>query len=273
MAAFMSGSVFLCQESGFRKDDLYLEWETGIFREHQEKRYMNEGFFITGTGTEVGKTLVTGALLRCLVQKGRGLAVKPVQTGCECLESGLTAPDLEVCFKAVRDIPKSLELFCPIRFESPCSPHLAAELEGRDIDFENLVVSIVQKQSGCDWMVVEGAGGLLVPLTKNRTMLDLAGQLGLPIVMVVDNCLGAINHALLSISAVRKAGLPLAGIVMNNTSPPRDELDSQIRRDNTTTIATRGEVEVLAEVPYLPDFSADNPNHWEICACALEGFV
>lgn len=120
---------------------------------------------------------------------------------------------------------------------------------------------------------MEGAGGLLVPITKDRTMLDLAGELGLPILLVVDNCLGAINQALLSILAVRNAGLPLAGVIMNSTTPARDELERRIRCDNTATIAAWGEVDILAEVPYIPDFSADNPACWETCVRALEGFV
>jgi dethiobiotin synthetase len=85
--------------------------------------------------------------------------------------------------------------------------------------------------------------------------------------------LGAINQALLSILAVRNAGLPLAGVIMNSTSPARNELEERIRSDNAETIAVCGEVEILAEVPYIPDFSADNPSNWETCERALESFA
>jgi dethiobiotin synthase len=231
-------------------------------------------FFVSGTGTDVGKTMVTAGLLRCLSRKGKGLAVKPVQTGCENREAGLVvAPDLELWNKAVRDCSPAPSLFCPVRLKAPCSPHLAADMEGISLNFEDLISSINEKRQGFDWMVVEGAGGLLVPLNLNHTMLDFAAALELPVLLVIDNHLGAINEALLSVLAVRHAGLPLAGVVMNNTSLPASELEKSIRRDNVKIIGERGRVKIIAEIPYLTDFSADDPASWKTCSRALSGFL
>ena len=225
---------------------------------------MDKGFFVTGTDTGVGKSVVAGTLLRRLARRGRTLGVKAVQTGCGGCGGEGAAPDLELWEKAVADCRPRPELFCPCRLEAPCSPHLAARLEGIEIDLESLVRQIGERRDGRDWTVVEGAGGLLVPIQGQKTMLDLARMLKLPILLVADNRLGAINHTLLSLAAIRSAGLEPAGVILNTTSAPGNEMDQAIRCDNREAIAGLGNVAIRAEIPFLPGFSPDSPQHWKI---------
>ncbi|MBN1142643.1 MAG: dethiobiotin synthase [Deltaproteobacteria bacterium] len=232
---------------------------------------MGEGFFVTGTDTGVGKSVVAGTLLRRLARRGRTLGVKAVQTGCGGCGGEGAVPDLALWEKAVADCRPRPELFCPCRLEAPCSPHLAARLQGIEIDLESLVRQIGERRGGRDWTVVEGAGGLLVPIQGPKTMLDLARMLKLPILLVADNRLGAINHTLLSLAAIRGAGLELAGVVLNNTTAAIGDLEKTIRAENAEAIRGLGPVDILAEIPFLPDFSPGRNGDWRCREEALGG--
>lgn len=230
------------------------------------------GFFITGAGTSVGKTIVCAGLLRKLSRQGRGVAIKPVQTGCERIGDNWRAPDLELWRRASFSLPAPPELYCHVCLGRPASPHLAAALEGLTIDTEDLATAVEAKLQVHPWAIVEGAGGLLTPITHAFTILDLIVRLNLPVLLVVDNRLGAINNALLSLQALRQAGASVLGMVFNETSPCRDELEEQIRGDNRRTIQELGNISILAEIPHIFDFSADNPAHWEQIDRAWENF-
>lgn len=230
-----------------------------------------KGFFITGTDTGVGKSVVTAALLRLLARRGRVLGVKAIQTGCQRHEGEWLAPDPELWKIALADVDPTPEIFCPCRLEVPCSPHLAARLAGIEIDMEALAEDIRQRSKGCDYVLVEGAGGLLVPIRGEKTMLDLAVGLALPVLLVADNRLGMINHALLSLAALRCAGLQPAGVILNNATPVQNDLDSVIRSDNRETIRALGQVAIRGEIPYIPNFSPGNRKQWEIWEHCLEG--
>ncbi|NLC70868.1 MAG: dethiobiotin synthase [Desulfuromonadaceae bacterium] len=231
---------------------------------------MAKGFFVTGTDTGVGKSMVTAALLRRLARRGRVLGVKPVQTGCERRGGEWCAPDPELWKRALADVTPTPDLFCPWRLEAPCSPHLAARLQGVEIDVAVLTDDIRQRRDGYDFVLVEGAGGLLVPIQGDKTMLDLAGRLGLPVLLVADNRLGVINHTLLSLAAIRGAGLEPAGVILNNTAAAQEPLEEAIRRDNRETIRSLGKVAILAEMPYIPNFLPDNRKQWEILENCLK---
>ncbi|MDO9558404.1 MAG: dethiobiotin synthase [Syntrophales bacterium] len=230
------------------------------------------GFFITGAGTDVGKTIVCAGLLRKLSRQGRGVAVKPVQTGCERIGDKWRAPDLELWRRASFSLSAPPELYCPVCLELPASPHLAAALAGFTIDAEDLSAAVEAKLRVHPWAIVEGAGGPLTPITHAFTILDLILRLNLPVLLVVDNRLGAINSSLLSLQALRQAGASVLGMVFNETSPRRDELEEHIRRDNRRTITKLGNIPILAEIPHIFDFSADNPAHWEQIDRAWENF-
>jgi dethiobiotin synthetase len=214
---------------------------------------VSRGIFITGTDTGVGKTLVTAGTVRWLRSKGiDAVPVKPVQTGAPKRGADLAPIDLEFCLEASGLLPDPVELplMSPYLYEPACSPHLAGRLAG-DCPQISLIADcgekLLQKHRA---IVVEGAGGILVPLNENETMLDLMTAFGYPVVLVSRVGLGAINHALLSVHALRAAGLEIAGIVFNRTEPPVPE-NRFIEDDNPKAIASFGEVDVLGNIGYM----------------------
>lgn len=210
------------------------------------------GYFITGTDTDVGKTLTTAALLRAFLDAGRkAVALKPVQTGCPEQDGSLVAEDPAVYARFARPyFPDGYPEACCRKFVPACSPHLAAEMAGQTLDVGDLAAGLETLAAGYDTVLVEGAGGAAVPLGNGRTMLDLMQRLDLPVIVVADNKLGAVNHALMTVEILRGRGLDVAGVIMTNTTPPTPE-DALLRRDNTAAIAEMGDVPVLAEIPYL----------------------
>ncbi len=215
------------------------------------------GYFITGTDTDAGKTSITAALLRALLNKGESaLAIKPVQTGCTQTKSGLQAPDAAVYAEfAAPYFPHGYPDVCCRKFIPACSPHLAAEWNDETLDVDQLTREVQAMAQGRSTVLVEGAGGVAVPLAAGCTTLDLMQRLDLPVIIVVGNKLGAVNHALLSIEAVRNRGLRVAGVIMTHTTAPA-KADMPLLRDNTKTIAREGHVPVLADIPFLdgPDY-------------------
>ena len=208
------------------------------------------GIFVTGTDTGVGKTLVAAGLLRALREAGAdAVPMKPVQTGCVRRHGGLMAPDLEFCLKAAGMVPTAEERarMAPYCFRPACSPHLAAQQAGRVISLARIRGAFRQLQDAHEVVVVEGAGGVFVPIDGRRTMVDLMKTLGLPVVLVGRPGLGTINHTLLSIQALRQAGLTVMAVVLNQTTPGRP---GWIERDNRKTIQKMGGVPVLASLGF-----------------------
>ncbi len=175
------------------------------------------GVFITGTDTGVGKTFVAAALLRALASLGARVAgMKPVAAG---IDAG-DAFNADVAVLAAADgLSLPLRDRNPYGFASAIAPHLAAQEAGMSIDIDVIVASLARLRTHADFIVVEGAGGVLVPLDRDHDMLDLAAALGLPVLLVVGLRLGCINHALLSAQAIVSRGLPLAGWIANAMGP------------------------------------------------------
>lgn len=204
------------------------------------------GIFITGTDTGVGKTLVAAGLLRVL--RGAGVdavPMKPVQTGCVRRRGVWVAPDLALSLKTAGLDPSEDEIahMAPYCFHPACSPHLAARLAGRRISLLIIRRAFRQLEGAHDLVVVEGAGGVLVPLDRQLTMVDMMKSLALPIVLVARPGLGTINHTLLSIHALRHAGLTVKAVVLNQSSSGRL---GRIERDNRKVIESMGAVPVVA---------------------------
>ncbi len=203
--------------------------------------------FVTGTDTDAGKTWVTGGVAAELRRRSLDvLPAKPVQTGCV---NG-NAPDLDLALSLCgAEVPRELKRqLCPVCFSTPCSPDLAAELEGASIDLPKLVSSMRELASKRT-VIAEGAGGVLVPLGGGMTMLDLMKELGWPVVLVVRNRLGCINHSLLSLRILKAAGLEVAGVVMNQADPPEEPVSSA----NVRAIEEYGETPVIGRIPFSPD--------------------
>ncbi len=210
------------------------------------------GLFVTGTGTGVGKTAVAAALCHLTQKAGLPVApVKPVQTGVLPGEPG----DLDVCLAAAGMTVSGpvRSLMNPYRFRLPASPHLAAEQEGRTVDPQTILKGCRELSRSYDRLIVESAGGLLVPLTRTYGTLDLAAGLGLPLIVVAGAALGTINHTLLTLKAARSAGLTVKAVVLNRPSPGcADETERLIETDNRRVIEESGQVKVFGPLPHIP---------------------
>jgi dethiobiotin synthetase len=202
------------------------------------------GVFVTGTGTGVGKTAVAGAVCAALAARGQDVAAfKPVVTGTD--EVSAWPPDHELLAAAAGGLDPGR--VAPLTFGPPVSPHLAAELAGEPIEPAELIAAARAADGGADALVVEGVGGLLVPLTSGYLVRDLARDLGLPLVVAARPGLGTINHTLLTLEAARAVGLSVRATVL--TPWPADPDD--VARSNRETIARLGAVPV-ATLPPLP---------------------
>ncbi len=202
------------------------------------------GVFVTGTDTGAGKTVVAAALCAALRAAGRRVAaVKPVLTGLDDAGASAWPLDHELLAAAAGGEPDAV---APVRFGPAVSPHLAAELAGTPIDPAGVVRAVAAATAGADVAVVEGVGGLLVPIAPGYAVRDLAADLGLPLVVAARPGLGTINHTLLTVEAARAAGLDVRAIVLG----PWPEEPSVVERSNRATIerATGVEVATLARV-------------------------
>jgi dethiobiotin synthetase len=212
-------------------------------------RFPHPGLFIAGTDTGVGKTFVGGAIGMAL--RGRGLRVgvmKPVESGCELLAGELVPRDAEYLRETsgCKALPSRV---CPYKLAEPIAPALAAERAGVEIDLRHIQACFAQIQAEHDVLLVESAGGLLTPLTGTLTMRDLAVALGLPVIVVARNVLGAINHTALTVGAARQAGLAVVGIVLN----AGERSDGVAAQTNPESLARWGGAPVLAVVPWAPE--------------------
>ncbi len=234
---------------------------------------MTRGVFITGTGTGVGKTVVTAAILRAARAAGIDAApFKPVQTGAADGPGGLRAPDVEFCLAAAGlDAPADeARLMAPCLYKPACSPHLAARIEGRPVEIEAIRSAAESLLARREALIVEGAGGVMVPLNESQTMLDLMAALALPVLVVAINGLGTINHTLLTLAALREAGVEVLGVVFNQPDGP-GEADEFIRRDNPETIARFGGVAVLGRLPHVTGLADGGEAGWSIVEAGLTG--
>ncbi len=224
-----------------------------------------EGIFITGTDTGVGKTVITAALSWNLARAGMKVAVmKPVQTG-----TALPGPiDIEYV-ETVLGVKYDLDDVCMYRFPDPLSPFAASTLAGVEIDTAGIIKAFRKLSANCDTVLVEGAGGLLVPIKENYMMADLASELGLPVLVVARPGLGTLNHTALTIESARTRGLDVLGIVINGftLSPGIAE------RTNPREIARMTGTPILGVFPSDPSLSVEEGRTGRIRELAQEAFV
>lgn len=185
---------------------------------------MTRGYFVTGTDTDVGKTLVSCALLHVAESAGlRAVGMKPVAAGCRPTPAGLRHADAEALL-AASNVPAAYDDVNPVALPLATSPELAARAAGMEIEVERMRVAFLRLASRADLVIVEGAGGWYAPIAPGRTMADIARALELPVLLVVGVRLGCLSHARLTVEAIARAGLPLAGVIANHMSA--DPLDA-----------------------------------------------
>jgi dethiobiotin synthase len=202
------------------------------------------GLFVTGTDTGVGKTVAAAALLHRYRDRLPLRYWKPIQTGIEQDDDTAEVARLGACG------PQEI-LASGVRLERPVSPHLAARLSGRPIDLDALVGLVRAEPESSRW-IVEGAGGALVPVNDSANMADLMTRLALPVVVVARTALGTINHTLLTLEALRRRAIQIAGVIMVGVP----------NADNRHAIERYGHVHVLGEMPQIEPLTADRLAGW-----------
>jgi dethiobiotin synthetase len=223
-----------------------------------------KGFFITGTDTGVGKTLVAAAFIKAIQFLGKKVCgMKPVESGCG-RQGEMLIPNDGMFLKQVSHADEPLALITPCCLESPLAPMAASEVEGRDIDISGIGRAFSRLSGRYEVLVVEGIGGLMVPIVKDYYALDLAGELGLPLIVVARPGLGTINHIMLTVHNALKAGLTVAGIVINYGQPPEDSLAEQT---NPQLLSQISPVPLIGIFPYL-----ESREDKEITEAALKNF-
>lgn len=203
-------------------------------------------FFITGTDTDVGKTLVTACMVEQLQAIGCSVtAIKPVAAGCQVAEGELVNFDA-LTLLAVMNQSLDYSVVNPIALQAAIAPHIAAEEEGVELSVEILRDVCDLEQHSTDFILIEGAGGWCVPLNDEQTLADFAVSESLDIILVVGLKLGCISHALLTVQAIHMAGLNLAGWVANVIDP-----DMLVIAENIETLKRRINAPLIAEIPFI----------------------
>ena len=214
--------------------------------------------YVTGTDTDVGKTLIAASLLRlCVAQGWRSVGMKPVAAGCfqdaagqwrnADVEALRAAGSMGLEAMGVTEAERN-----PYLFHEPIAPHIAATRLGQTITLERLCAAHERLSSICEAVVVEGAGGWLVPINERHDLADLAERLQLPVVLVVGMRLGCLNHALLTQEAIRTRGLKLAGWVANECGPRMSCFE-----ENLATLKRRLRAPLLGVVPFMQQLDGD----------------
>ncbi|VEI66689.1 ATP-dependent dethiobiotin synthetase BioD 1 [Serratia fonticola] len=181
---------------------------------------MIKRWFVTGTDTEVGKTVASSALLQAASAAGwRCAGYKPVASGSEMTNEGLRNGDA-LSLQRNSSVALDYAVVNPYTFAEPTSPHIVSQAEGRPISLARLSTGLRHLEQRADWLLVEGAGGWFTPLSEHETFADWVQQEQLPVILVVGIKLGCINHALLTALAIQQSGLTLAGWIANDVAPP-----------------------------------------------------
>ena len=217
---------------------------------------MAVGLFVSGTDTGVGKTRIGAALAaQCAARGFRVRARKPVESGCEIRAGALFPADADTLRRAAR-AHDPLETVCPCPLAAPLSPPRAAALAGRRLPLAQLIAACTAELSPGDFLLVEGAGGFLSPLADDALNADLALALGLAVLLVGDDRLGAVHQVLATAEAIRRRGLRLAGVILNAVREPPDP-----RLENAPAITAHVDAPLLS-VPYGPAVGAALSEPW-----------
>ena len=209
---------------------------------------MKSAYLVTGTDTGIGKTLVGCALAAAFSRRERVAVLKPAETGC-VEQGGELVPDDAVRLREASGSDAPLDVICPFRYPEPLAPSLAAERAGRPIVIDRVRECFDELAASADVVLVESAGGLLVPLLDRYSFADLAADLSLTLIVVVGSRLGALNQTLLTLECAANRGLRVVGYVMNQISAQED----LAQRLNPGALAALTDARCLGSVPFLAE--------------------
>ena len=213
------------------------------------KNNMAQGIFITGTGTEIGKTVIAGGLAAALKQAGTDVGVmKPISTGD-------TADALFL--KHAAQVEDELSLINPIHLRHPLAPSVAARIEDREIDLSGVETAFAELQQRYDFVIVEGVGGIAVPIRDDFLVAQLIQQLALPILIVATTGLGTLNHTLLTVTFAQQFNIQIAGIVLNGL---RSESAGLAEATNPVELEKLTGIPVVGVVPYQKQLDTPHPD-------------
>ena len=213
---------------------------------------MTKAYFITGTDTDIGKTYIATALIEYFVSLGsKTIAMKPISAGCEVINGQLKNEDA-LQLLAASNIEVAYNLVNPYAYAPAIAPHIAANLAGETISIANIQAAFAQLTVLADVVIVEGAGGFLVPINDSETIADLSLALNIPVILVVGMRLGCINHALLTVQSIENKGLKIAGWIAN-------EIDSAMPylQENIASLVRRINAPYLGFVAWQKDAGVD----------------
>ncbi|MEW6095766.1 MAG: dethiobiotin synthase [bacterium] len=215
---------------------------------------MGKGLFITGTDTEVGKTVIAAGLAGFFKQKGIKVGVmKPIQTGAIKRNGRLISLDIELMIKA-SGIIENINLLNPYCLEPPLAPLVASQITGINLDIKKILTAYAKLKAKYEIVIVEGAGGILVPILNNYLMIDLIKDIELPILIVAKPSLGTINHTLLTIKQAQAEGIRVLGVIINALKEDKAEV---AERTNPQIIEELSQVPILAVIPYSHKISLE----------------
>lgn len=224
---------------------------------------MAKGFFVTGTDTGVGKTIITAALVKAAQLLGfKVCGMKPIETGCKrIVDSRQHAEYREIDYflqpsdglflRKISDTSESIDLITPVRFENPLAPMPASEIEGRQADLEKIRIAYGELSRKYTVIIMEGIGGILVPIKKDYFVLDMARDFGLPVIVVSKPGLGTINHTMLTVNYAIKAELTVAGIIINLSQPSSGTLAENTNPDVLQKVCP---APLIGIFPFLKNF-------------------
>lgn len=208
---------------------------------------MTVSYFVTGTDTDVGKTICCAALLQAANRQGKStLAYKPIAAGCELTANGLRNEDALVLQKN-SSLKVDYDLVNPIAFKDPIAPHIAAEIENRPISTQSITEGFnALKNIKPDILIVEGAGGWSLPLNNKQLLSEWVVEQKLPVILVVGMKLGCLNHALLTYQAIIQSGLKVSGWIANQVQP-----EMRFYQQNLELLTEKIDAPMIAEIPHL----------------------
>lgn len=238
---------------------------------------MKGGYFITGTDTGVGKTIVTAAILRSFIKKGLKVgAMKAIETGC-LNKDGILLPTDGMFLRDMAEMSDSIDLITPLRFENPLSPFVAAKLENLEVEIDRVFKAFDALRKKYDFIVVEGVGGLMVPLRKEEKkkatfyfVRDLIKELGLSAIIITKPTLGTLNHTILTIEALKSKKIPIKGYIINFSEPAKNDI---AEKTNPEALRELLDIPFLGIMPYLSDLNKDTIGETAIKNLDIESLI